>query len=135
MQLRIVPEGSGALMAVDADGLRQLNALYAVPKVCGDQSFKARTDPGTWFKLCLRSVPLTPETVKKGTVLLPPGTKAISMDTRWVLSDGRLSVSYPPLNTVGAVEVEHVRITQPPNKNLEGWTVRGYLQCDCSPLP
>jgi hypothetical protein len=80
-------------------------------------------------------VRLAPEAATKGTVLLPPGTKAISIDTRFVLPDGRLSVSYPPLSTAGAVEVEHVRITQPGNKNLEGWVVRGYLECDYSPLP
>jgi hypothetical protein len=127
-------------MAVDADGLRQLNALYALPKVCADETFRARTDLGTWLKLCLRAIPITPETVKKGTVLLLAGTKAISLDTRYVLPDGQFAVSYSPPNknrmtADGVVEVEHIRITQPPNKNLEGWIVSGTLQCDCSPLP
>jgi hypothetical protein len=57
------------------------------------------------------------------------------MDTRFVLPDGRLSVSYPPLNTDSAVEVEHVKITQPPDKNLEGWVVSGYLQRTFGPFP
>jgi hypothetical protein len=140
MRLRIVPDGSGALMAVDADGLRQLNALYALPKVCGDAEFRTRTDPGAWLKLCMRAVPIKPETVKKGTVLLPAGTKAISMDTRYVLPDGRFAVSYSPPNisrtiTDGVVEVEHVRITQPPGRNLEGWVAGGYLQRTFGPFP
>lgn len=42
MKLRIVPDGGSALMAVDTDGLRQLNALYALPKVCGDTVLRAR---------------------------------------------------------------------------------------------
>jgi hypothetical protein len=35
----------------------------------------------------------------------------------------------------GTVHVEHIRITRGPNKNLEGWAVVGYLQCECGPYP
>src|SRR5665213_2167126 len=125
MRLRIVSDGRSALMAVDSEGLRQLNSLYALPGICADAAFRARTDPGTWLKLCLRGVPVTSETTRKGMVLLPAGTRAISLDTRYVLPGGQFAVSYsaPNINAMirdGVVEVEHIKITQQPNKNLEG---------------
>jgi hypothetical protein len=140
MRLRIVPDGRSALMAVDSEGLHQLNSLYASPRICGDAAFRAKTDPGSWLKLCLHAVPITSDTIRKGIVLLPAGTRAVSMDTRYVLPDGQFAVSYSPPNINamirdGVVEVEHIKITQQPNKNLEGWVVTGYLQREFGPFP
>jgi hypothetical protein len=64
MKLRIVPDGGGALMAVDTDGLRQLNALYTLPKVCDDTVLRAKGG-----QPC--AVRLAPDAVTKGRCCFP----------------------------------------------------------------
>jgi hypothetical protein len=80
-QRRIVPDLGGALMAVDADGLRELYSLYALPKICADPGFRKTAD---YLSRCMRAVQI-PGSIKKGMVLLPPGTRAISTDARHIL--------------------------------------------------
>ena len=140
MQRRIVPEGPGALMAGDADGLRELHALYSSPKICGDVTFQKSTDFTMVRKLCNRVVPIAPGTVQKGLVWLPGGTRAVSLRTAYILTGGYFAApSYSPatMNEMvkdGAVKVEYVRISEP-NHNVKGWVVAGYLQCECGPFP
>jgi hypothetical protein len=115
MAERVVrPEG--ALIAVDADGLRELNELYALPKICGDSNFAKQADPRPYIARCVKAVRLTPEIVSKGTILLAAGTRARSLGTRQVLQDG-----YVPL------QVEKVRVTDGSNEGRVGWVVDGYL--------
>jgi hypothetical protein len=96
LQRRIVPDGPGALMAIDADGLRELHLLYvyASPKICGDAHYRRSTDFMTVHELCDRAVPITPETVKKGLVLLRGGTRAVSLHLGYILAGGHLAVRF-----------------------------------------
>jgi len=138
---RIVPKGPGALMAVDADGLRELHALYARPKICGDTNYRKSANFVAVHQLCDSAVPIAPDALKNGVVLLPGGARAVSVDTRYILADGGFAASsYSPgsINGMirdGAVEVEYVRLSHPVDKNTEGWVVSGYLQCECGPFP
>jgi hypothetical protein len=141
MQRRIVPDGPGALMAIDTDGLRELHALYAVPKICGDANYRRSTDFVTVDELCDRAVPITPGALKKGLALLPGGTRAVSLDTSYLLAGGAFAnTSYSPASISGmvkdgAVKVEYVRLSHSPDKPVKGWVVSGYLQCECGPFP
>jgi hypothetical protein len=116
---RIVPSG-GTLMALDADGLRKLNELYALPKICGDSNFAKQADPRPYIARCVRAVRLTPEIAGKGTILLAAGTRARSLGTRQVLQDG-----YLPL------QIEKVRVTDGSNEGRVGWVT--FLQRSFGP--
>jgi hypothetical protein len=135
---RVVPSG-GVLMAVDADGLRELYELYAVPKVCGDRNFAKKADPQVYFARCFKAVRITPDLAKKGTVLLRAGTKATSLGQSYVLENGRLAPSSYSQRSVadaerdGAVPVEQIRITDGPNKRLVGWVT--FVQRTFGPWP
>jgi hypothetical protein len=140
-RIRIVRSGtgSGALMAVDSRGLRQLNELYSLPRTCSEANFLAASDLDTKFRLCYPVLPpITFQMVKKGVVLIPEGTRAVYLGSRFILPGGRLVNPYAA-NTYdmardGAVEVERIRITQPPNENLEGWVQTGFLGRVCCGL-
>jgi hypothetical protein len=140
MQHRIVPDGPGALMAADADGLRELHVLYSSPKICGEIQFQKSTDFMMVRRLCNKVVPITPATVKKGLMLLPGGTRGVSLRTGYILTGGYVAASsYSPININemvkdGAVKVEYIQISEP-NHNAKGWVVAGYLQCECGPFP
>ena len=130
-------------MAVDGDGLRYLNELYSFPKTCTEANVRAARDPQANLKLCypayLNLVPVTSSVVKKGVILVPSGTRGISVGRSFILPGGRLVQPYAA-NTFemardGAVEVERIRITQPPNENLEGWVVEGFLGRVCCAMP
>lgn len=137
----VVPKGPGALMAVDADGLRELHALYARPKICGDANYRKSTDFVAVHQFCDSALPITQDALRKGVVLLPGGARAVSVDTRYILADGDFAASsYSPVSNNGmirdgAVKVEYVRLSHPLDNNTEGWVVSGYLQCECGPFP
>src|ERR1700722_12495332 len=102
MQRRIVPDGSGTLIAVDTDGLRDLYALYAVPRVCGNAVYRSSKDFVTVHELCDKAVSIPPGAVKKGLMLLPGGTRAVALDTRYLLADGTFTGRfYSPASTYG----------------------------------
>ena len=137
--IRFVRSGGegGALMAVDADGLRQLNSLYALPKTCTLANTQTTPMPEAMFLCFPRPKPIAREMIVKGVILLPEGTKATYMGRRFVLPGGRLVQPYAA-NTYdmardGAVEVERIRITQPPHENLEGWVYTQLLGRGGSP--
>lgn len=138
LQKRIVPDGTGALMALNADGLRQLNILYARPRACGDRDIRSRLESGEWWTLCMQPIQI-PSAVGNGLVLLPPGTKAKSLKTQVVFADGTLADSEKFRNQAaetraGAVEVERIELKGASRNNRTGWVPRGYLQCECGPF-
>jgi hypothetical protein len=143
-RIRIVRGGSGGgvLMAVDGDGLRYLNELYSLPKTCTKANVRAVRDPLVYVQLCNPAsnlVPVTSQMVKKGVILIPQRTTAISVGQSFILPGGRLVQPYAA-NTFemardGAVEVERIRIMQPPNENLEGWVVEDFLGRVCCAMP
>jgi hypothetical protein len=141
MQRRIVPAGPGALMAIDTDGLRELYALYALPKICGDANYHRSTDFTRVWELCHRAVSIPPGAVKKGLELLSGGTRAVSLETCYLFASGDFAVSsYSPASSNamvkdGALKVEYVRLSHPSDKSTKGWMVSGYLQCECGPFP
>jgi hypothetical protein len=128
-------------MAVDADGLRELNELYALPKACTKDLGQSTADAVMKMRLLLQFCspdppPITNNMIRKGVVLIPEGRRALSIG-KWgiILPGGRL-VDYYPATTYemardGAVEVEQIRIAQPPNENLEGWIVTQFLGRIC----
>jgi hypothetical protein len=130
--------GSGVLMAVNAEGLRELNELYSLPKTCSPDNFYS-ADILTKIQLC-NPIPrsITSAMVKNGLVLIPEGTRAIYMGRHFILPGGRLVFPYASdtfdMARDGAVEVERVRITQPPNTNLEGWVETHFLGRVCCGL-
>ena len=69
--------------------------------------------------------------ITKGVILIPEGTKAVYTDRRFVLPGGRLVEPYAAtvsdMARDGAVEVERIKITQPPYENLEGWVYTQLL--------
>lgn len=138
--LRVVPNDSDVLMAVDTEGLEYLYTLYAVPKSCGDPGF-AKTEQLTWFLLCMKGVKMTPELVRNGKVLVPAGSKAKSLATRYLFEGGRFAPpSYSPrtINAMyrdGAIQVEQIQITEGPQKNIVGWVLLGTLQATLGPFP
>jgi hypothetical protein len=90
MRRRIVPNRGGALMALDADGVRELSALYAVPTFCGDRNFQKTAN---YLTSCLKATRITSERIKKGLVLLPAETRGVATDTRYILSGGKFAPS------------------------------------------
>jgi hypothetical protein len=139
-QIRIVRDSGGALMALNAPGLRELHELYSFPKACTEDFGKSETDAGVKGVLLLKfcnqpAPPITRQMVKEGIVLIPGGTRAIVIGRSFILPGGRLVDPYSA-NTYdmardGAVEVERIRITQPPNENLEGWVASGLGRVCC----
>lgn len=152
-RIRIVRSGteSGVLMAIDVDGLRQLNELYSLPKTCSEANLMVTLDKSgriaaptgsamlMQMQLCQpRQTPFASQMINKGVVLIPEGTKAMYLEERFILPGGRLVEPYAA-NTFdmardGAVEVEKIRITQPPNKDLEGWVEIHFLGRVCCGL-
>ncbi len=65
--LRVAKEIQGGVwMAVNADGLRELNALYAKPRLCGERTFRRQTDPSTYLQLCMKAaVPINSDMIKR----------------------------------------------------------------------
>src|ERR1022692_3598319 len=128
-RVRIVRNGAGgALLVVDAEGLRLLNDYYALPKTCSEKDVR-----GTIKILdCYQTMRhITDGMIKKGVVLIPEGTRAEVTAESYVFPDGRLVSHYS--GTLfqsakdGAVPVERIRITQAPQKNLEGWVEAHFL--------
>jgi hypothetical protein len=122
--------GEGALMATKPDGLRQLNELYSLPKICTEANMRtARVTDA--MALCVPVSKQTPNDIGPGLVRIFEGTKATVTGRMFVLPGGRLVEPYPS-NTYdiardGAVEIERIKITQPPNEGLEGWVYSGSL--------
>jgi len=137
--LRVVPNDSDVLMAVDTEGIEYLYALYAVPKSCGDPAF-AMSEQVTWVLLCMKGVKVTPEQVRNGTVLVPAGTKAKALGANYVLEEGRFAPpSYSPRNINamhrdGAIQVEQIQIIEGSEKNSVGWVLFGTLQATSGPF-
>jgi hypothetical protein len=82
--------------------------------------------------------PISSQIVKNGIVLIPEQTKAIYTGRAFILPGGRVVQPYAA-NTFdmakdGAVEVERIKITQPPNKDLEGWIEIHFLGRVCCGL-
>ena len=122
--------GEGALMATDSAGLRQLNDLYSLPKTCTEANMRSGHVPEVLF-LCQPVSKAIPSEFGSGLVRIPEGTKGVMTDRKFVLPGGRLVEPFPA-NTFdmarnGAVEVERIRITQPPSVGLEGWVYTGSL--------
>ncbi len=137
--IRFVRSGGegGALMAVAADGLKQLNDLYSLPKTCTEANVRTTPFPAVMSLCSPTTKPIVRDMIVKGMILLPEGTKAIYRGRRFVLPGGRLAEPYAA-NTYdmardGAVKVERIRITQPPYENLEGWVYTQLLRSGGSP--
>ena len=125
------PFQGAALIAVDENGLEQLDRLYSLSKDCTEANLRASSNPLTGFVCNTPRPPITSEMVTKGVTQLSEGTKAVVMDRRYVLPGGRLVVPYP-VNTYdlardGVIEVEKIKITQPPTEGLEGWVQTDFL--------
>lgn len=135
-RIRIVR--GGALMALDTEGLKRLNELYSIPKACTEENMASSTDP-LRFQVCFPSPkPAQAEANKNGIVVIPDGTEAEFNGSGFVLPGGRIVFPYPA-NTYdmardGAVEVEKIRITKPPNQGLEGWIEIHSLRRVCCGL-
>jgi hypothetical protein len=136
-RVRIVRNGAGgALLAVDADGLRLLNEYYALPKTCTEKDVR-----GTIKILgCYPTLThITDGMIKKGLVLIAERTRAEITAESYVFPDGRLVSNYSgtlfQCAKDGAVHVERIRITHPPHKNLEGWVAAHFLMNGGGPWP
>jgi hypothetical protein len=122
--------GKGALMATNSDGLRQLHDLYSLPKTCTEANVRAARVPEVMFLCTPVSKPI-PNDIGLGLVRIPEGTRGTAIGRAFVLPEGRLVKPYAA-NTFdmardGAIEVERIRITQPPNVGLEGWVYNWAL--------
>jgi hypothetical protein len=117
-------------MAVDGDGLRELNELYSLPKNCFPANFR--------FACGSVEVPITSQLINKGVVRIPEKTRAMYLGRRFILPGGRLVEPYAAnrldMARDGAVEVERIRITQPPTEGLEGWVDISFLRRVCCGL-
>jgi hypothetical protein len=136
-RLRIVRNGAGgALMAVDADGLRLLNDYYALPKTCSEKEVRGTIRILGCFPTLTH---ITAGMVQKGVVLIPEGARAEVIAEDYVFPGGRLVPHYSgslfQRAKDGAVWVERIRITQPPQKNLEGWVATQFLRHGGGPWP
>jgi hypothetical protein len=84
------------------------------------------------MSLCFPVSKPIPNDLGPGLVRIPEGTRGTATGRMFVLPGGRLAEPYPA-NTFdmardGAIEVERIRITQPPNRGLEGWVYTGSLR-------
>jgi hypothetical protein len=128
----------GALMAVNSEGLLQLNEHYSLPKTCSLENMQEAKDLSNAFLCAPLHPPVTSQIVKPGVVVIPEGTRAFYLGRSFILPGGRLVAPYAA-NTYdmardGAVEVERIRITQAPNENLEGWVEIHFLGRVCCGL-
>ena len=129
----------GVLMAVDSDGLVQLNEVYALSKECTGANMSAAGNALLAVRLCdTSSKSIRGIAVKKGMLVIPDGTQAISEGRSFVLPGGRLTAPYSAnaydMVRDGAIEVERVRITERPNEGLEGWVQHQFLGRVCCGL-
>jgi len=108
----------GILMALDENGLRSLAEKPPLEVRLTDENGNLASG-----RIHLGPRP-TPQP-KPGQILVLNGTKATSAETKILLKDGRLvdspSAGVPDLDEIGAVKVVHIRITEGPQRNLEGW--------------
>jgi len=125
---------SGVLMAVDADGLRNLSELYSWSQTCSEANLRPSSEIRT--KICLPRFnftqrPITSQMINRGVVLIPEGTTGLCTGRRFVLPGGRLVEPYAAneydMARDGVIEVERIRITGPSNENLEGWVEIHFL--------
>ena len=131
----------GALLARDAEGLRRLNELYAMPKTCTESNMR-RAQTLEALAICgvLAKPPV--EIGNLGSLIyLPPGTKAVGTERRFVFPGGRLANPYATksYNTYdlardGAVAVEHIQV-QLQNRGVDGWVVAEQLYHVCCAMP
>ena len=92
------------------------------------------SDGGVWVatgEADLRAMRANSRT-SPGLVFLPNGTKGVWKGRRFLLEGGRL-VEPHPANSYdmirdGAVEIERIRVTEGPQKGLEGWIPSDRLQ-------
>jgi len=108
----------GILMATDENGLRSLAEKPPLEVKLIDENgdlMLGRIHLGPWP---------TPQP-KNGQVLVLNGTEALSTDTKILLKDGRLVDLYftsnAEMDEAEAVKVVHIRITEGPQRDLEGW--------------
>ena len=117
-------------MATNSDGLRQLHDLYCLPKTCTEVNMRAARVPEVLFLCQPVSKPIRDD-IGLGLVRIPEGTKGTAIGRQFVLPEGRLVEPYSAnrfdMARDGAIEVERIRITQPPNVGLEGWVYTGSL--------
>jgi hypothetical protein len=132
-------DGKGTLMATNSDGLRQLHDFYALPKTCAEANMRTAREALAHkpeeairvIRLCWPVSKPIPNNIGPGLVRIPEGTRGIVTNRQFVLPGGRLVEPYAA-NTYdmardGAIEVERIKITQPPNAGLEGWVYTGAL--------
>jgi hypothetical protein len=132
---RIV-RSEGALMAMNAEGLRSLNEIYALPKNCTEANMRSAHVPEV-LTLCVPRLSAKNEN-RAGLIHLLPGTKAVATSRMFVLPGGRLVSPYAA-NTYdmardGAVEIEHIKIHSQ-HREVDGWVVAGQLQRVCCAMP
>lgn len=137
--VRSARHGEGALMATNSDGLRRLQEMYSLPKTCTEANMRTAREalalkkPEDAMKvfLCWPASKPIPDDVGLGLVRIPEGTKGTAIGRQFVLPEGRLVEPYSAnrfdMARDGAIEVERIRITQPPNVGLEGWVYTGFL--------
>jgi len=140
--IRVVHSAAGSggvLIAIDEVGLQYVNELYALPKTCTKDNYAA-PDKSIQEKLFLCEKyrePLNPQMIRKGTVLIAEQTKGIFLRRSFLLPSGRLVVPYAvnsfDMARDGVVEIEKVRITDGPNRDLEGWIDTSLLTRLCCP--
>jgi hypothetical protein len=132
-------DGKGAVMATNSDGLRLLDEMYSLPKTCTEANMRAAREalahkPEEAMKVIRLCWPVSkpiPNDIGPGLVRISEGTRGIVTGRMFVLPGGRLVEPYAA-NTYdmardGAIEVERIRINQPPNEGLEGWVYTGSL--------
>ncbi len=121
----------GILMATDEDGLRVMSSKPPIQVTV--------TDENGIMVLGGIHIPLqAPRTAqpKKGQVLVLNGTKASFINGKFLLRDGSLVDPYPTsryqMERDGVFEVDRIRITDGPQRNLEGWVRSDDLQRTCT---
>lgn len=140
--IRIVHSAAGnggVLMAIDEVGLQYVSELYALPKTCTKENYTA-ADKSIQEKLFLCEKPrqqLIPQMIRKGTVLIAEQTKGIFLRRSFLLPNRHLVAPYAAnsfdMARDGVIEVEKVRITEGPNRDLEGWIETSLLTRLCCP--
>lgn len=122
----------GILMATDEDGLRVMSSKPPFQVTVIDEI-------GTMVLGGIHIPPQAPRTAqpKKGQMLVLNGTKASFIIGKFLLKDGRLVDPYPScryqMEKDGVIEVDRVRITDGPQRNLEGWVRSDDLQRTYTP--
>jgi len=124
-------------MAVSTDGLRTLDAMYALPKDCTEANMRSARVTEV-LSLCNVPQPSLKSENRAGLIYLWPGTKAMATGRKFVLPGGRTVVPYSA-NTYdmardGAVEIEHIKIHDQ-HLEADGWVVAAELQHVCCAMP